>query len=408
MAHDVTEKVASQYEQWVYPLPEDDLSPQGDTRTVNGSDPGVFHYAYWPQSGEPPQSPRILVAGCGSVAAARYAYNHPEAQITGIDLSSSSLAHEAYLNDKHRLDNLSLHQCPIQDIGSLGQSFDLIDVTGVLHHIAEPHIALRALRDSLDINGVISIMLYGFYGRTGVYMFQEMFKRLGFQQDQRSVDLVKQMLAAVDPGHIVKRYARDASDLSYDSGIVDTFLHQHDKGYTVADCLELVAQAGLVFQGWKENFFYYPEGQITRHPDIKAAIQGQDDANIWPIMELFLGQASQHRFQACRADRDPSTYRLDFNSEAFWDYIPVRRIDQASPVEGTGQLAIQRAPFPRFVLGKTFADLFNQIDGQKSIRDCLAAAGLPHPPAQQKALAHEFFRSFWRVGYLWLRLPSKG
>lgn len=112
--------VASQYEKWVYPFPIADLDAPDVRTRRDGGDFERNWYTFWPDRPYR-EDLDVLVAGCGSNAAARYAFNHRKARVTGIDLSSASLAHEAYLKDKHRLDNLALHQARIEDVSSLAQ-----------------------------------------------------------------------------------------------------------------------------------------------------------------------------------------------------------------------------------------------------------------------------------------------
>src|SRR5205823_2182815 len=138
----------------------------------------------------------ILVAGCGTVAAACYAYLYPRARVVGIDISAASLAHEEYLKKKHSLDNLSLRQCRLEEARSLEADFDFIATHGVLHHLTEPVAGLRALRDVLRPEGVIAIMVYARYGRAGVYMLQELFRILELSQNVRGVEVVKHALDA--------------------------------------------------------------------------------------------------------------------------------------------------------------------------------------------------------------------
>ena len=58
--------------------------------------------------------------------------------------------------------------------------------------------------------------------------------------------------------HPVQSYLKIARDLPSDAALVDTFLHSRDRSYTVEDCLDLVAAAGLLFQGWFFKAPYYP------------------------------------------------------------------------------------------------------------------------------------------------------
>ncbi len=81
--------------------------------------------------------------------AAHYAVRWPRARVVGIDLSATSIAHSRELQRKYGLENLELRQLPIERAGELGESFDYVVCTGVLHHLSDPDAGLRALRDVL-------------------------------------------------------------------------------------------------------------------------------------------------------------------------------------------------------------------------------------------------------------------
>src|ERR1700731_1626084 len=62
----------------------------------------------WPL--EKPRPDRsILVAGCGTSQAARHALMEPDARVTAIDVSETSLRYTRDLQQKYRLRNLDLH-----------------------------------------------------------------------------------------------------------------------------------------------------------------------------------------------------------------------------------------------------------------------------------------------------------
>src|SRR5262249_46246215 len=121
----------------------------------------------------------ILVAGCGTSQAARHALRWPAAQVTGVDVSATSVRFSEALKRKHALHNLQVQQLPIERARELGTSFDQIVCTGVLHHLADPDAGLAALCDVLKPDGVMHLMVYAPYGRTGIYMLQEFCRRLG-------------------------------------------------------------------------------------------------------------------------------------------------------------------------------------------------------------------------------------
>jgi SAM-dependent methyltransferase len=407
LAESATESgaVASQYEKWVYPFPIADLDAPDVRARRDGGDFERNWYTFWPDRA-PREDLDVLVAGCGSNAAARYAFNHPKARVTGIDLSSASLAHEAYLKDKHRLDNLTLRQARIEDVASLARDFDFIDASGVLHHLPDPVGGLRALARVLRPEGTISVMVYGQYGRTGVYMLQEMFRLLGLGQTEQDVVAVKQALASLPKHHAIQDYIGRAPDLKYDAGLVDSFLHRQDRAYTVAQCLDFARQAGTTFMHWWENILYYPEGQLNVNHDFYRRVNALPEQSIWQFMELFNGTLGQHNFCVCHPARPTSSYQINFGTGAFMDYVPFLRCREVAPKADVpaGCIAVERKPRPAYTLSAPASALFRQIDGTKSVRECFAASGLDSKDPE--TICRATFQYLWRLSYIFLRVPS--
>lgn len=399
--------VAKQYEKWVYPFPIQDLSAPDLKAKRDGGDYTNNYFTYWPDQ-EPRDDLDVLIAGCGSNAAARYAYNHPKARVVGIDLSSSSLAHEQYLKDKHKLDNLSLHQGRLQDVAAIGKTYDFIDCSGVLHHLPDPVGGLRALGGVLRPTGTIAVMVYGRHGRVGVYMLQEMFRLLGLGQSEADVAMVKQTLAALPKRHVIQDYLSRTHDTAYDAGLVDTFLHRQDRAYTVPECLDWIRDAGLSFMGWWDNILYYAEGQFPTTSEIYKQLAKLPDRDVWAFMELYNGTLGQHSFAACLPSRPASGYRVDFTSPAFLDYVPVRRSSIVASPEGTppDSVTVQRGTFPTYLLTQSLTALFRQVDGKKTIRECFTAAKLAGPSAENlEETCRIAFRYLWRLSHIFLRIP---
>ena len=405
--------VAEQYEQWSYPEPLRDLSSVPFQSPENQfKDLRELYWAYWPCAPYR-EDLDILIAGCGTVEAACYAYVYPRARVLGIDVSAASLAHEDFLKKKHALANLTLRQCRLEEAASLGPEFDYVATHGVLHHLADPVAGLRALGGVLRPEGVIDVMVYAPYGRAGIYMLQELFRLMGLAQRAEDVEVVKDALIALRPQHPLRRYLRLAFNLSSAPGLVDTFLHQRDRAYTVAECLDLVHEAGLAFQGWDENSLYYPDGQVPAKHPFYPSINKLHGPALWQAMELFHGAVPVHFFHVCRRDRPETHYRLGFEGDGFLDYIPVSRVTHKTPPDLLrGQPAtIARLPLASLVLDKRQALIFNEIDGSRTIRACLESAGrldasLAVLSSAIVDFARTLFRSLWRVGFMVFRLPG--
>jgi len=400
--------VAAQYERWIYPPPCYDLSQlRFDTLACAFTALRDRYWMYWPD--QPFRDDLdVLVAGCGSLAAAALAHLHPRCRVLGIDISAASLAHEKLLKEKYKLANLELQHCPIEDASSLGRDFDFIACHGVLHHMRDPAGGLRALKNVLRACGVAALMVYGKYGRDGVYMLQDLFRLLSLQQRPEDLNLVKETLRLLGPQHPVRRYMQAAAgDMASDAGLVDSFLHRCDRAYTVADCLQLVRDAGLAFCGWEENALYYPDAHVPSGTSLRTALDKLPEPQIWQAVELFFGNTPAHFFYVSHPQRPPRSYRVKFDGEDFLEYIPVLRVSESSqPDPSSGRPAhLRRAPFPAVTLNATAAALTAQIDGKRTVAACVSASGLAGKTQSSTEFARSFFGSLWRLGYALFRLP---
>jgi SAM-dependent methyltransferase len=359
--------VNQQYEKWTYPFPVEDLEAW---RVDNWDrmDPSHAQPMLWPDREYRPDMD-ILIAGCGTNQAAELAFMNRGAKVLGIDISQSSLRHQEYLKDKHGLDNLELQLLPIEELPTLAREFDLIISTGVLHHMADPLAGLRSLAACIRPDGVIGLMLYAKHGRIGVNLLQSAFQDLGLQQDEESVRLVRGILKWLPAEHYVRSYLAVANDVSYDAGLVDTFLHGREHTYTVEDCFEFVEAAGLVFQDWVDMASYYIHDLAVPDDKITADLlsRGLPDRMMWSLMDRLRTQNGCHYFLACRPDRPKSSYTLDFTSLESLDYVPSMRMGVG--IVGT---TLIRPTWRWDKADATAVAFMRHTDGQRTLREIAA------------------------------------
>jgi len=145
--------VCAFYNRHPYPPPAANLDRARDEWRDENGHRADFHLL-WP--GQPYRADLdIVVAGCGTWQAAKYAVCRPDARVVGIDVSATSLDHTDALKRKYNLTNLETRQLPIENAEALDRQFDVIVSTGVLHHLADPAAGLRALRSALRPGGAI-------------------------------------------------------------------------------------------------------------------------------------------------------------------------------------------------------------------------------------------------------------
>jgi SAM-dependent methyltransferase len=393
--------VSSQYERWRYPPPVQDLAAWSATNW-DWFDPVHAHRIFWPDRDYRPDLD-ILIAGCGTNQAAVFAFSNPAASVVGVDISRPSLDHQQYLKDKHGLHNLRLHLLPIEELSSLERQFDLVVSTGVLHHMADPLVGLKALAGCLRPDGAMALMLYGKHGRIGVELLESVFRDMGLRQDDASVQVVKDTIAALPEDHPVNSYVKRAGDLQDDAALVDTFLHGRARSYTVDECIDFVESAGLAFQGWYHKTPYYPQDLAGQPATYYPAVNALPDNKIWSVMERLQTMNGCHLFMACHPERPKHSYQIDFSIPAALDYVPVFRYrcglsgsDIVWPGSRVGLNAVQ-LPFVQ------------RVDGHRSIREIIRCVLAQHGASgtgtvELESFVRALFQTLWRVDFVAMAL----
>jgi ubiquinone/menaquinone biosynthesis C-methylase UbiE len=106
-----------------------------------------------------PPGSRLLEAGCGTGAqTVTLARNSPEALITSVDISRTSLAEAAARASAAGLKNVRFQQANVFELPYRPESFDHVFVCFVLEHLARPLDAIGALKAMLAPGGTITVI----------------------------------------------------------------------------------------------------------------------------------------------------------------------------------------------------------------------------------------------------------
>lgn len=336
----------------------------------------------------------ILVAGCGTSQAARYATRWPHATVTGIDVSATSIEATDRLRRKHDLPNLDLHRLPVERATALGVSFDHIVCTGVLHHLPDPDAGLAALHDVLAPGGTLQLMVYAPYGRAGVYALQDYCRRLGIGTTDDDITDLAATLRSLPPDHPVMPLLRQARDFGDPAGLADAPLHPQDRAYSVPQLMDLLSACGLRFERWLRQAAYLPHcGAPAATPHgrrlTELPLLGQ-----YAAMELFRGSMVRHSLVASLAN-GPLPRPLAFHGEAWLSYVPMRMPDTVAiqdklPAAAAAVLVNRNETYTDLYLPIDAAEatILGAIDGTRTIR------ALVPDPAQHE-VARRLFERLW-------------
>ena len=362
--HAAPDAIEAFYDRYPYPPPVRELGGVGEAARV-------VHHRIWPA--RPVETVgSVLVAGCGTSQAVRHALRRPAARVVGIDVSAASLDHTRALAAHHGVENLELRPLAIEAVHELGERFDHVVCTGVLHHLADPLHGLRALKEVLAPGGAVTLMVYARYGRAGVYLLQDYCRRLGVQLDELG-DLVA-TLREIPPGHPLRPLLR-SPDFADEAALADALCNPRDRAFTVPQLQELVDGAGLRFGRWERQAPYLPDcGAISETPHA-ARIAALPPAEQHAALELFRGTMTRHTAIAFAAD-DTTSGVLDFGGPDTGGWVPIPvstavAIEERLPA-GAAAALINRAHTDTDLV--LFADrrqheLFRAVDGARTLAD---------------------------------------
>ena len=193
--------------------------------------------------------PKILIAGCGTGNQVINASRYKNAQITAIDLSSSSLAYAIRKAKDYGMDNVEFRKMDLLDIENLNETFDTIECGGVLHHMEDPAKGLSALNQQLKPGGYIKLALYSEIARQDIVKARNLIKQLGLKSTANSIREFRQQ--------ILRGKFKDLANLPSSGGDFyslsecrDLCFHVQETRSTTGLLQELLAAEGLIFCGF--------------------------------------------------------------------------------------------------------------------------------------------------------------
>jgi SAM-dependent methyltransferase len=337
----------------------------------------------------------ILVAGCGTSQAVKYALLCRDAQILGTDITEGSLDHARRLKGHYKLDNLELRYSPLEEASQLERKFDLIVCTGVLHHLADPEAGLRALRDALKPDGRLYLMVYGAYGRVGVYLVQELCRLLGVEAKEAQLNDLRRLIEELPRNHPINVFRAATDDLKSLNGTADALLHPSDRAYTVPQLFEWLGNCGVRFERWLFQAPYLPRISPLARMTAFAGYKDLSFATGCAAMELLRGTMITHRFLASRDDSEPAQaefqHTAKFNSVTPIPFPGARMNNLVVPKGYAAQLWHPNHGYADLILNIAAPELemYNAMNGKRTIADIV------HKVGTDEAKVKQFYLKLW-------------
>ncbi len=189
----------------------------------------------------------VLIAGCGTGQhAIETAQRFADADVLAIDLSEASLAYALRKTRELGLTNLKYASADI--LAFDGGTFDLIEASGVLHHLADPFAAWRRLVARLRPGGVMNIGLYSERGRADVVRARAFVAEHGFAATPDGIRECRAAMLASDDSLLAAACRR--VDFYSLSGCRDLLFHVEEHRLNLPEIAAFIEGEGLAFLGF--------------------------------------------------------------------------------------------------------------------------------------------------------------
>jgi 2-polyprenyl-3-methyl-5-hydroxy-6-metoxy-1,4-benzoquinol methylase len=242
-----SQRVRQQYEEnpyprWVRPAP---VSPApGIVAFLRGMFPDAPM-----QAAAEPASLDILIAGCGTgqqpIDAAR---RFPDARMLAIDLSRASLAYAQRKAAELGVRNITFAQADIMAFEPQ-HGFDVIEASGVLHHLADPMQGWSRVTQWLKPGGFMRLGFYSALARQDVALAREFVANGGYGASAESIRACRQNLVQTRDPRLRAIFA--SPDFYSTSSCRDLLFHVQEHRLTLPQIAASLDEQGLAFLGFE-------------------------------------------------------------------------------------------------------------------------------------------------------------
>ncbi len=276
----ISKEVKSQYELNPYPRWRYNTYAKTNTQNLLSVINSEIHpnYIQSNQTKSTNEKLNILIAGCGTGIQILEASRYSNCEVTAIDLSKTSISYAKRKIEEYGMSNINFIEMDLLELTHLNKKFDLIECSGVLHHMQNPEKGLANLIESLETNGFLKLGLYSKYARQEIIKARELI--IG-KEIEPNIDAIRNFRNNVLNGTIKQiNKIRNWSDFYSTSMCRDLCFHTQEKCYSLIEIKNMLENANLEFLGF------------TLSKDIKKKYQkenkdkkSQKDLKLWDEFE---------------------------------------------------------------------------------------------------------------------------
>ena len=251
ISNDVSRKVRAQYEENPYPRwVKPGIQTKAKLISEVFDDANILlHF----ETIKNVKAPSILVAGCGTgqhpiATASRFS----DCKVTAVDLSIASLAFAQRKTDELLFRNVEYLQADILELRMLEKKFEIIESSGVLHHMEKPMMGWKILTALLKPGGLMRIGLYSKLARRHITRIREEITTLGTGTSAEEIRRFRQSLISSKKEDHQRLFK--SSDFFSLSPLRDLLFHAQEHLFSVPKIRDCLDQLGLKFCGFEDKY----------------------------------------------------------------------------------------------------------------------------------------------------------
>ena len=190
----------------------------------------------------------ILSAGCGTGQLALEIAQSVTARVLAIDLSLSSLGYAGRKARELGLTGIEFAQGDLLELGAIGRSFDVVECSGVLHHMADPFAGWRMLLSLLRPGGFMVVGFYSEAARRGIVEARRFIAERGYGTSADDIRRCRQDLLDLDRS---RELGAAFGDFFGVSSCRDLLFHVQEQQTRLPAIAAFLQDNGLTFLGFE-------------------------------------------------------------------------------------------------------------------------------------------------------------
>jgi SAM-dependent methyltransferase len=238
-------------------------------------------------------NPNILIAGCGTGSHPISTTRYKNANILGVDLSLASLAYAKRKTEELNHNNVDYLHADILQLKKLNRKFDVIESSGVLHHMKDPIAGLKVLLDILEPHGFLRLGLYSEIARQSVVRAREFIKKMNLDNTGEDIKKFRQLIIDEKKDQMLHMLT-NSDDFYSTSAIRDLLFHIQEHRFTIPEISKILKDLNLEFLGFD-----------TPKPSIKT-----EYLKVFPDDKKNISLDNWHQFETDNPDTFVAMYQF--------------------------------------------------------------------------------------------------